>query len=234
MWKVGPLSTLHLLRALRNHLIQHPKCFGIQLQSRDILFAKLVEGPTFWPIKILERRQIQQGEEEVQQILVEWQERGRDGATWEDVLTIKDQYLDFNLEDKVDDQATGNFREVNLLTVLAVRSGKKLGIGLLDVSCIDRNFVLWRGIRLPYILSGLGFISRNRTTPLLVFVFQVSSFYHRMGDVCKKFSDAQPAFGDVHWWYPVSHLMVLEVCEDRRVSRRLFNTSYPVTDTMHI
>lgn len=46
------------------------------------------EGPTFWPLRILGRRQRQQGGEIIRQVLVEWQEGGVEGATWEDVVTI--------------------------------------------------------------------------------------------------------------------------------------------------
>lgn len=66
------------------------------------------EGPTFWPIKILGQRQTQKGEEWVQQILIEWQEGGQDGETWEDKIFIGEQYPDFNLGDKADLQVEGN------------------------------------------------------------------------------------------------------------------------------
>jgi len=35
------------------------------------------------------------------QVLIRWNEGGIDTPTWEDVATIKDQFPDFNLEDKV-------------------------------------------------------------------------------------------------------------------------------------
>jgi len=34
-------------------------------------------------------------------LLVQWEEESEIAATWEDVLTIKDQFLDFHLEEKV-------------------------------------------------------------------------------------------------------------------------------------
>lgn len=45
----------------------------------------------------------------VPQVLIEWQ-GGKKGATWEDVLTIQEQFLDFNLEDKLGQEAVGNDR----------------------------------------------------------------------------------------------------------------------------
>lgn len=68
------------------------------------------EGPTFWPLRILGRRQRQQGGEIIRQVLAEWQEGGVEGATWEDVVTIQEQFPDFNLEDKVNLQVGGNDR----------------------------------------------------------------------------------------------------------------------------
>ncbi|WVZ01161.1 hypothetical protein V8G54_027230 [Vigna mungo] len=60
-------------------------------------------------VKILERRQIEQGEDIVHQLLVEWQEGGRDGATWKDSL--------LNLGDKVVEEG-GNDRRLRELLFL--------------------------------------------------------------------------------------------------------------------
>lgn len=54
-----------------------------------------------------------QGEEVFHQVLVEWQEGGREGATWEDRLTIQDQYLEFNLGDQVVKGVEGNDRRLS-------------------------------------------------------------------------------------------------------------------------
>jgi len=46
-------------------------------------------------------------------VLVQWQEDGSKAATWEDVSTIKDQFSEFNLGDKVVLAAVGNIRQGN-------------------------------------------------------------------------------------------------------------------------
>lgn len=75
--------------------------------EKDLPVDLQADGPTFWPHKVLDRRQQLQDGEIRQQVLIEWQEGGLEGVTWEDVGTIQDQFPDFNLEDKVDNQATG-------------------------------------------------------------------------------------------------------------------------------
>ncbi|KOM39032.1 hypothetical protein LR48_Vigan03g241400 [Vigna angularis] len=46
----------------------------------------------------------------MQQVLVEWQDGGREGAMWEDVKTMQDQYPEFNLGDKVAEGGGSNVR----------------------------------------------------------------------------------------------------------------------------
>ncbi|WVZ09465.1 hypothetical protein V8G54_013995 [Vigna mungo] len=54
--------------------------------------------------------QQQQGEE-IPQVLVQWQESGLDGATWEEEQYIRQQFPDFNLEGKVDLGEEGGIKE---------------------------------------------------------------------------------------------------------------------------
>lgn len=61
-----------------------------------------MEGPTCWSIRVLNRRQQQKEEEIREQVLIEWNEGGVDGATWEDQITIQEQFPELNLGDKVD------------------------------------------------------------------------------------------------------------------------------------
>lgn len=42
------------------------------------------------------------GGEVREQILIEWNEGGLDGATWEDKITIQEQFLELNLGHKID------------------------------------------------------------------------------------------------------------------------------------
>ncbi|KOM41163.1 hypothetical protein LR48_Vigan04g136100 [Vigna angularis] len=99
------------------HVSQLKKVVGENRVEKESPIDLEMEGPSSWPIRVLEKRQVQQGEDERQQgederqeVLIEWQEGGPDGATWEDAITIRDQYPNFNLEGKVDLQEVGNVR----------------------------------------------------------------------------------------------------------------------------
>ncbi|KOM37859.1 hypothetical protein LR48_Vigan03g124100 [Vigna angularis] len=84
------------------HASQLKKAVGDRKVEKDLPEELQAEGPAFWPAKILQQRQIQQDGESIQQVLIEWQTGGEEGATWEDLATIKDQFPDFNLEGKVE------------------------------------------------------------------------------------------------------------------------------------
>ncbi|KOM33587.1 hypothetical protein LR48_Vigan01g314300 [Vigna angularis] len=92
------------------HASQLKKAVGDHRVEQELPIDLEVDEPSPRPVRVLDKRQVQQGEDERQEVLVEWQEGGPDGATWEDALTIQDQYPDFNLEDKVDLQGVGNVR----------------------------------------------------------------------------------------------------------------------------
>ncbi|XP_022640511.1 uncharacterized protein LOC111242275 [Vigna radiata var. radiata] len=92
------------------HVSQLKIAVGTKQVEKDLPDELQAAGPMFWPLKILDRRQQQRNKELIPQILVEWQEGGKEGATWEDVLTIQEQFPDFNLGDKVEHQAVGNDR----------------------------------------------------------------------------------------------------------------------------
>ncbi|KOM56927.1 hypothetical protein LR48_Vigan10g281900 [Vigna angularis] len=83
------------------HVSQLKKAVGEKRIESELPPELQADGPMFWPVKVLDRRQRQNGEEAIPQVLIEWQEGGREGATWEDVATIQEQYPDFNLGDKV-------------------------------------------------------------------------------------------------------------------------------------
>ncbi|KOM49767.1 hypothetical protein LR48_Vigan08g059400 [Vigna angularis] len=92
------------------HASQLKKAVGDHRIEQELPTDLEMEEPSPRPVRVLDKRQVQQGEDERQEVLIEWQEGGPDGATWEDALTIRDQYPDFNLEDKVDLQEVGNVR----------------------------------------------------------------------------------------------------------------------------
>ncbi|KAK7393389.1 hypothetical protein VNO78_21943 [Psophocarpus tetragonolobus] len=86
--KVGKVAyKLKLPTSARIHPVFHAsqlkKAVGERTVEKELPKDLQGEGPSYWPTKVLDRRQIQRGDEEVPQVLVEWQEGGRDGATWE-------------------------------------------------------------------------------------------------------------------------------------------------------
>lgn len=50
---------------------------------------------------MLSTRILLQGDEAIQQVLIQWQGKSDEEATWEEKATIQEQFPDFNLEDKV-------------------------------------------------------------------------------------------------------------------------------------
>ncbi|WVZ22270.1 hypothetical protein V8G54_000814 [Vigna mungo] len=115
--QVGKVAfRLQLPEAARIHPIFHvsqlKKAIGQKRVEKELPTELQAEGPTFWPVKILEKRDRRLGEEIITQVLVEWQEGGREWATWEDVATIQEQYPEFNLNDKVIEGDGGNVRKL--------------------------------------------------------------------------------------------------------------------------
>ncbi|WVZ24709.1 hypothetical protein V8G54_003253 [Vigna mungo] len=102
---------LELPEAARIHPVFHAsqlkKAVGDQIVEKGLPEELQAEGPAFWPIKVLERRQLQQGEDMIQT-------GGIEGATWEDLATIKDQFPEFNFEDKVENGGGGNDRKLKV------------------------------------------------------------------------------------------------------------------------
>jgi hypothetical protein len=65
----------------------------------DLLADDQVE--TYEPEAVLATRKIKQQAEEVNQVLVQWKGKSVEEATWEDVIMMRSQFPNFNLEDKV-------------------------------------------------------------------------------------------------------------------------------------
>lgn len=60
------------------------------------------EGPEMvQPETILAARVVKLHDDSVQQLLIKWQGKSAEDATWEDAITIQSQFPHFNLEDKV-------------------------------------------------------------------------------------------------------------------------------------
>lgn len=75
--KVGETACkLELLETARIHLVYHisqvKKAIREQRVKRELPQDMEVEGPSFWLVNILGRRQLQEGGESVPQLLVEW------------------------------------------------------------------------------------------------------------------------------------------------------------------
>ncbi|MCI48703.1 hypothetical protein A2U01_0069946, partial [Trifolium medium] len=69
-------------------------------------------GPIIQPLKVLATRTVIKGPQQIEQILVQWENSVQEEATWEDVEDMKASYPDFiiqtNLEDKVALKGKGN------------------------------------------------------------------------------------------------------------------------------
>ncbi|MCI54179.1 hypothetical protein A2U01_0075428, partial [Trifolium medium] len=50
---------------------------------------------------VLASRKIRQNGEEVKQVLIQWAGKTAEDATWEEVVMMRSQFSNFNLEDKV-------------------------------------------------------------------------------------------------------------------------------------
>ncbi|XP_073223389.1 uncharacterized protein [Cicer arietinum] len=86
------------------------------------------QDPAYTPSQVLGRRTIQQQGEQVQQVLIQWQQKPAEEATWEDVNTIQNQFPEFNLKDKVELEGEGidrNNEDVNMNKPLLVYYRKK-------------------------------------------------------------------------------------------------------------
>ncbi|KOM31261.1 hypothetical protein LR48_Vigan01g081600 [Vigna angularis] len=107
---------LQLPEAARIHPIFHvsqlKKAVGEKKVEKELPAELQADGPMFRPAKVLDRRTRQLGAEDIPQVLIEWQEGGQESATWEDEVTIQEQYPEFNLGDKVVRGEGSNVREL--------------------------------------------------------------------------------------------------------------------------
>ncbi|MCI05977.1 hypothetical protein A2U01_0027032, partial [Trifolium medium] len=58
-------------------------------------------GEQFLPESVLATRMVDKDGVQTQQVLIKWNGRTMDEATWEDIVNVKNQFPEFNLEDKV-------------------------------------------------------------------------------------------------------------------------------------
>lgn len=79
-----------LKKAIGNHLVQ------------DALPPSLEhDADLYVPIQAVKLREVQMRDGVKRQVLIQWQGKSKDEATWEDLAVIQEQFTDFNLEDKV-------------------------------------------------------------------------------------------------------------------------------------
>jgi hypothetical protein len=62
-----------------------------------------VQGPLLAPVKVLQHRALRSNGQLIQQALVQWEGLTENEATWEDCLTLKENYpsLNFKQADKI-------------------------------------------------------------------------------------------------------------------------------------
>lgn len=87
------------------------------------------------------------------QVLIEWQEGGPEAATWEDVATMKVQFLDFHLDDKVVQRPASNDRVLRVLC--QEERGRKQ-----DVRWVGGGS--WLGSYVLVVVLGNSYLSRNK------------------------------------------------------------------------
>ena len=116
--KVGPVAfRLQLPEQARIHPIFHVSQLKLAVGQHQIYpdLPQEFQGhaANLYPREILNRRDVTMQGARVPQILVQWKEGDNDTATWEDVAIIKEQFPDFNLEDKVVLAERSNVRQEN-------------------------------------------------------------------------------------------------------------------------
>ncbi|XP_017431907.1 uncharacterized protein LOC108339279 [Vigna angularis] len=115
--RVRPMAfKMQLPETVRIHPIFHVSQLKIAIGAHHVEGTLLVElqvdPHVYQPMKVLQKRTIQHQGKELPQVLIQWQEGGLEGATWEEVQYIKQQFPYFNLEDKVDVEEAGNVRKL--------------------------------------------------------------------------------------------------------------------------
>jgi hypothetical protein len=110
--KIGPVAyKLKLPEGSRVHPVFHvsllKKAVG-NYQVEEVL-PDLLEEPieVYKPEAVLATRKIKHQNEEIKQVLIHWQGRTAEEATWEDEVMIRSQFPTFSLEDKANVEGGG-------------------------------------------------------------------------------------------------------------------------------
>lgn len=93
------------------HVSQLKKAVGDHLVMEHLPETlEITEEPLLEPIKVCQRRTLQQNNQSIPQILVQWQGQTEENATWVNEADIRAQFPHFSLEDKASSQGGGNDR----------------------------------------------------------------------------------------------------------------------------
>ncbi|KAK7281730.1 hypothetical protein RIF29_09972 [Crotalaria pallida] len=84
------------------HVSQLKRAVGGHVVEPELPKELEVDAALYQPESVLASRTITQHGEQIEQVLIKWQSKPAEEATWEDILLIKSQFPEFNLEDKVD------------------------------------------------------------------------------------------------------------------------------------
>lgn len=72
-----------------------------QNQYMPLPLTMSANGPIIQPSEVLQARTILKGNQEIHQVLVQWDQHTTSEATWEDVDDLQKKFPSYNLEDKV-------------------------------------------------------------------------------------------------------------------------------------
>lgn len=91
-----------LKKAIGNYHVEQNLPLGSEGECTDVLV----------PAAVLAYRSVTKGQDTVGQLLIQWKGKSADEVTWEE-FTIRSQFPDFNLGDKVAAEAAGSDRVQN-------------------------------------------------------------------------------------------------------------------------
>ncbi|MCI12599.1 hypothetical protein A2U01_0033704, partial [Trifolium medium] len=103
--KIGAVAyKLKLPEGSRIHPVFHVSLLkkAVGSYNKDEELPELLEEPaeTYVPEAVLANRKVKQQGEEIKQVLIQWQGKTVEEATWEDEIMIRSQFPKFGLEDK--------------------------------------------------------------------------------------------------------------------------------------
>ena len=96
---------LQLPETARIHLVFHVLQLKLAIGTQEVQpeLPREFQGPAekLYPTEILDRRELFAQGAYIPQLLIKWNKGERDTTKWEDMTTIKEQFPEFNLDDKI-------------------------------------------------------------------------------------------------------------------------------------